>query len=327
VKYLNRRGAGGFIPFVVRPPWRAQVVVLLSFNTYQAYNSWGGASLYTLGDGTVSSVAVTFWRPYTDDIIYGHFMSLDMPLIWFLERWGYPVEYATDVDFHIEDDLGAEARVVVFSGHSEYWSGPMRDNAERLVSSGVGLAFLGANDSFWQVRYAVEGTRNAMRTMICFKTSHDPLVSNRELATVLFRDHYIGRPENSLMGIMHPLYMSTRQFAPLIVKAANESLFAGTGLGQGDSTTAIGGWEGDRIEDNGLTPSNLIVLFESPYITKDGKTDLMHTTVYRGSGGAQVFAAGTVSWNKALRPEGRPFADVRLQRFTRNLLDSFLNSP
>ena len=328
VKYTNHRGAGGFVPFVVRPLWRSHLLVLLSFNTYQAYNSWGGTSLYRLGDGTTQSYAVTFLRPYTDDVVYGAFMKLDVPLISFLEKWGYPAEYAADVDFHDEPDLGAGSRAVIFSGHGEYWSSAMRDHADMLEASGVGLAFFGANDGYWQVRYADSGSRNAMRTMICYKTLQDPLINDPRMATVLFRDRHVGRPENGLIGIMHPMAAGTRQFVRLIARATTEPVFAGTGLASGDSTTAIGGWEGDRILDNGATPSDLVVLFEAPFVNKDGTPDVMQTTIFRGRGGGLVFAAGTVAWNEALDPQNvAGEADERLQRLTRNLLAVLLGQP
>ena len=328
VKYTNHRGAGGFVPFVVRPLWRSHLLVLLSFNTYQAYNSWGGTSLYRLRDSTTQSFAVTFWRPYTDHVVYSHFMNLDVPLISFLEKWGYPAEYAADVDFHDEPDLGAGSRAVIFSGHGEYWSSAMRDHADMLKASGVGLAFFGANDGYWQVRYADSGTRNAMRTMICYKNYQDPLIIDPRMATVLFRDRHVGRPENGLIGIMHPPTAGVRQFVPLIARATSEPVFAGTGLASGDSTTAIGGWEGDRILDNGATPSDLVVLFEAPFVNRDGTPDVMQTTIYRGGGGGLVFAAGTVAWNTALDPQNvAGKADERLQRLTRNLLAVLLGQP
>ncbi len=321
LKYTNHRGAGGFVPFVVRPLWRSHLLVLVSFNTYQAYNSWGGSSLYRLGDGTTQSFAVTFWRPYTDDVIYGAFMKLDVPLISFLEKWGYPVEYAADVDFSDEPDLGAVSRAVIFSGHGEYWTSAMRDHADMLEASGVGLAFFGANDGYWQVRYVDSRPRNATRTMICYKNVGDPLINDPTMATVLFRDPQVGRPENRLIGIMHPPGGSTRQSVPLIARATSEPVFEGTGLASGDSTTAIGGWEGDRILDNGATPSDLVVLFEAPFVNRGGTPDVMQTTIYRGGGGGLVFAAGTVAWNEALDPQNvAGKADERLQRLTRNLL-------
>src|SRR5438132_58615 len=83
VRYKNRRGAGRVIPVVVRPVKQPSIVVVLSFNTYQAYNSWGGASLYLLPDGTAQAPMVSFLRPYTDYTLQRHFVVTDLPLVSF----------------------------------------------------------------------------------------------------------------------------------------------------------------------------------------------------------------------------------------------------
>ena len=78
-------------------------MVVVSFNTYQAYNSWGGASLYALRDGTIFAPRVSFLRPYSDHAVLLRFLMTDVPLVRFLERWGYPVSYVGDRDFHADD--------------------------------------------------------------------------------------------------------------------------------------------------------------------------------------------------------------------------------
>jgi len=327
VRYEDRRGAGRVVPLVVKAREQASIVVVLSFNTYQAYNSWGGASLYLLPDATAQAPMVSFLRPYTDYTMHRHFLLTDLPLVSFLEKWLYPAFYVADVDFDGDDQLGAGSRLVIFSGHGEYWTSRMRDHAERLRGVGVGLAFFGANDVYWQVRYAGTADGYAGRLVVCYKSTADPDIGNPALATVRFRDPEIGRPENALIGVMHAESTNVVPYIPLVVGSTNSTLFLGTGFAPGDKTTAIGGWEGDKIFDNGFTPGNPSVLFQTSYqpAQQSGVTDTMDATFYMHSSGAGVFAAGTIGWSWALAEPGPSTAgDVRVQQFTRNLLNWYL---
>src|SRR5207244_10304950 len=113
----------------------------------------------------------------------------------------------------------------------------------------------------------------------------------------------------------------------LVVAEANSDLFVGTGLTSGSQTTAIGGWEGDKIVNNGLTPQNLTVLFQTPHLVaqQGSVTDTIQGTFYVAARGAGVFAAGTIGWNWALAEPGpSTVGDIRVQRFTRNLLNWYL---
>jgi len=315
------------IPFVVRPVNQASIVVVLSFNTYQAYNSWGGASLYHLPDGTTQAPMVSFLRPYTDYTLQRHFLGTDLPLVSFLEKWLYPAFYVTDVDFDRDPQIAVGSRLVAFSGHGEYWSSRMRDHAEQLRDLGTGLAFFGANDVYWQVRYAGPTDGYAGRVLVCYKSGDDPDIGNPALATVTFRDSYVGRPENALIGIMHAPNTNVVPYIPLVVSNESSSFFLGTGLAPGVKTAAIGGWEGDKVFDNGWTPKNLQVLFETPYrvAQRTSVTDTIAATFYEAASGAGVFAAGTIGWNWALAEPGPGTAgDIRVQQFTRNLLNWYL---
>jgi len=324
VRYTDRRGAGRFIPLVVRAAEQASIVVVIPFNTYQAYNGWGGASFYQQADGTPPAPRISFMRPYTDWSLDRHFVGLDLPLARFLERWGYPVSYVTDLDFHAHDDIGFGGRLVLVSGHSEYWSGRMRNHAEHLRGFGVGLAFFGANDAYWQVRY--EGREEGHRgvVLVCYKNRSDPMIGWSTLATLKFRDVLVNRPENSLIGIMYNGRSNYRASVRLTLEDSAFPLLQGTRFQAGDSTTAIGGWEGDKIIENGWTPPGIHVVFQSAYTADDGAIDTIQTTFYQARTGAGVFAAGTIGWNWALDDLRPDRADTRTQRFVRNLLDWYL---
>src|SRR5438445_361374 len=86
--------------WIVRNPKRAgAVLVRLGTNTYQAYNDWGGHSLYPSDDDEARGVMVSFDRPTPPS-----FFEYDAYLVGWLEglaaSLGGPVDYASNFDVH-----------------------------------------------------------------------------------------------------------------------------------------------------------------------------------------------------------------------------------
>lgn len=123
-----QRGDGKLVPFVVRERrHRARVLVIAAVNTWQAYNRWGGTSLYVGGPSTVHNrypdgphaVRVSFDRPYFDFRAGGQSLfDWELPLARFLERVPYDVAYTTDVDVDRDPSSLLGRRVVIVAGHS-----------------------------------------------------------------------------------------------------------------------------------------------------------------------------------------------------------------
>ena len=154
-------GAGtSYASFVVRDAHPGPIAVVLSTNTWQAYNTWGGLSLYRdlreRGEARwrredVAHV-VTSLRPYVQGYGAGDVFRYDLPLIHWLERSGYPVSYLTDADVARGRAAWARTRLVIISGHPEYHDLRERMRFEQLVRSGVSLAILGGNSFGWHAR-------------------------------------------------------------------------------------------------------------------------------------------------------------------------------
>ncbi len=114
--------------FVVEASRPQPLLAQLPTSTYEAYNGWGGDSLYPGGadrvglTGTTQGVEVSYDRPYASVTGAGQFFSRDVAMIRFLERYGYPVSYTTSesVDRHPGQLSGH--RALIDFGHSEYWS-------------------------------------------------------------------------------------------------------------------------------------------------------------------------------------------------------------
>jgi SAM-dependent methyltransferase len=55
--------------------------------------------------------------------------------------------------------------LVEANGHDEYWTKEMRDGIERARDRGMGLAFLGAGDGYWQMRFEPDSAGVPNRTV------------------------------------------------------------------------------------------------------------------------------------------------------------------
>ena len=173
-----------YIIFAVRDDSRASALLFTqSVNTYHAYNLWGGKSLYgTLSDSDDTANAarrVSFNRPYYgqqgDGV--GQFFSWELAKLQFLEKEGYDVTYATNVDVDRDPTLLLSHKGFLSIGHDEYWSWRMRNHVEAARDQGVSLGFFSGNTSYWQVRYENSAANQPFRTMVGYKSSwrNDPI--------------------------------------------------------------------------------------------------------------------------------------------------------
>ena len=163
------------IVFTVREDSRqpsAEVLYVLPTATYEAYNTFGGKSLYygTEGGNTVSgtsrAVKVSFQRPLAQ--VGAHlnwFTGPDIDLLEWLEKQGYDVAYTDDVQLQSHPQELLNHKVDVISGHSEYWSEGQFKAFLAAREAGVNIASFSANTAYWKVRY--EDNNN---TLVCYKT-------------------------------------------------------------------------------------------------------------------------------------------------------------
>jgi hypothetical protein len=337
-------GRASHIVFVVRDDdGGSDLLFQVSETTWQAYNSYGGNSLYT-GSASSPPVArahkVSFNRPYNsragtpEDWVF----NAAYPLIRWLEANGYDVSYFTDTD---SDRRGAEIlehRVFLSVGHDEYWSAAHRANVQAARDAGVHLAFLSGNEIYWKVRWedSVDGSGTPHRTLVCYKEGTlgenncggkcDPLVNEW---TGLWRDGCSFsppadgcHPENALSGQISWDGSTGTIEVPDDYKhlrfwrnTAVEGLGSGATLALAGSTL---GYEWDFHQYNEFYPAGRVTLSRT---VLNGKTH--HLSLYRHTSGALVFGAGTVQWSWGLdgnhdRGASTPSADM--QQATVNLL-------
>src|SRR4029078_6223389 len=244
-----------YIIFVVRDDARASKYLFVSaVTTYQAYNDWGGKSLY---DSTHDrkAVKVSFDRPYAisnqaidpphlpgaaSGVGMGHCINIPAPVIetcpagWkynmlrFLEREGYDVAYASSLDLHANANLLQGHKGYLSVGHDEYWSAEMRSTLTAASNQGVGFGFFSANNIYWQVRFEADSNGAPDGTTACYKDTSDPfLKTHPSLTTVQFRQPPVNSPEDAFLGAM---YVDDPANTDIVVQDASHWAFAFTGV-------------------------------------------------------------------------------------------------
>lgn len=325
-----------YVPLIVRSAvGTGRTVLLHAPATWQAYNRWGGSSLYagTSGAYATRSLAVSFDRPY-DEQGAEKFLVYEWALVVLAERLGIPLAYSTGVDVHRDPGVLRGAHAIVCLGHDEYWTPQQRAHVTAARDAGTNVAFLGANTCFRRVRLET-GTAAEDRTVVCYKTDWraDPCYgSHPALVTTDYRLPPAPDPESSLTGVLYEGYPVD---APYVVQAADHWLYEGTGVRPGDRFAHLVGVEYDRVTPGSPTPGPLEITAHSPLVC-GGRPGHSDSAYYTTPAGAGVFATGTMRWVEGLvagtgmlgRDHGM---DARTRAFvtrtTENLLRTFAKGP
>jgi hypothetical protein len=265
-------GRVGFAPFVVRPKRLGEhpVAVVLPTLTWQAYNLRDDD-----GDGTGdtwyarwTTRTARLARPFLNRGVPYNFRRYDLPFLRWLAQTARTVDVLAQADVEAVDDgrkLADAYELIVFPGHHEYVTTREYDVVEAFRDAGGNLAFLSANNFFWQV---VRQGQTIEKTW-------------------QWRD--LGRPEAALIGVQYRANDGGTHRAPWIVRGDTPMrwVFAGTGLRPG-SAFGSGGIEIDAT--TAASPRTVQVLAEIPNLFGRGFTAQM--SYYETPAGARVFAAG-----------------------------------
>lgn len=303
-------GVQQYAIFVLRDDTRdAEVAVQLPTATWQAYNTWGGESLYESSRGLPGAKArrVSFDRPYIHLLGHGAglYRYMEHPLIEWIESRGYDVEYITNHDTGTPDGRLGKHKIMVAVGHDEYHSAEAVDRFEAALDAGTSFAFLTGNTMYWAVRYEDSPTAGKNKTLVCFKElpEQDPLfAADPHRATGHFRKAPQNRPENRFLGVISN-GDSVSTGVDWVVQNASHWLYAGTGLKDGDRIPGIVGFEWDSYLNTGEEPPGLVVLSNSPVDAQSGRS--FHNAVVYEKGDAFLFAASTVWYNRGFKTDPR----------------------
>jgi hypothetical protein len=323
--HLKRIDTGGesHIFFVVRnDTGNSEMVFQTSDTTWQAYNQYGGNSLYVGGPGTNPGRAykVSYNRPFTtrgtgpEDFLF----NAEYPMVRFLESNGYNVSYISGVD---TDRFGttiltpAKHKVFLSVGHDEYWSGPQRANVEAARAVGMHLAFFSGNEVFWKTRWepSIDGSATDYRTLVSYKETHaNAKLDPTPTWTGTWRDPRFsppadgGKPENALTGTSFKVNSGTTAIS--VPAAFGKTRFwrnttVATLAAGATATFTAGtlGYEWDEEINNGFRPAGLMRLSSTTvsvsqmlldYGSTYGAEHTHNLTLYRIPNGALVFGGG-----------------------------------
>src|SRR5215472_11317910 len=290
-------GAVGSVPLIVRQSPAAPasaVLVQVPVNTWEAYNPWGGKSLYQFGT-SMHAVEVSFDRPFDQQVFHNMVTQLELPWVRFLDRNGIDVSYQTDADTDRDPGSLLHHRLVFAIGHDEYWTQRMRDAFNRALALSTNLMF-GSDSGDWRMRYAA-----GRRTIVEWRDPSIDPVHNRRLDNGFFSA--FGEPECQLMGVQHQWAAQRDLTAPptsyKVVGRANDPWLAAAGLAPGDVIPGVVGYEWDSLVP-GCFAGHVVPLMTALIPGSNGhlhSADMVRATA---PSGGRVFAMGTMELAWAL---------------------------
>jgi hypothetical protein len=333
-----------YILFVVRDDEKQpRFLVQVPITTYEAYNRWGGQSLYVgcaQDDPTDCSPkdkagAVSFNRPFGPSpnaraafgTGAGEFLTnlqpgdedydissagFDINMVRWIERQGLDVGYMTSLDLHQRPRLLERARAFVSMGHDEYYSSAMRQNLVDRLSTGLNVGFFSSNEMYWRIRFEPSPTDPGTpdRIIVCYKNGDDP-VHDESLTTGRFRQ--LGQPEAAIIGSQ---YVFDPVESYIQIAAPRHWLLAGASAHLGQRLDGLLGYEVNAV-DGRSSPSNVQVIART-----DNGNWSSDMTYYVGQSGAQVFSTGTMQWSWGLDD----FVSNKLRRNFRNRVAEVITS-
>jgi hypothetical protein len=341
--FVAEDGTDTYHPFIIRQPVpgsQSKVAFVMNYNTRNAYNAWGGKSLYSSwipGDAH-RAVKLSFQRPFVYSQGRGKHHQRQHNVYSQLEADGFNPEYLTATDIYKNPNVTRAYHVLVFAGHHEYVSRRVYDTLQAHHDRGGHLAFFSANDLYWQIRF-----EDNCHTLVCYKSyafSEDPLYGvNNDLLTTRWSLPPLDRPAEALQGVR--FQGSSRAFEPEEFRVQDSShwMFAGTNLGNGDPLgELLAASETDYLDE--ASPSAMDVVL---YARRDRVRPGMNPpTAYvdaaaiyyedspaygfaNGLGG-QVFSAGSeAGWSAGLDSSSRDYDKVR--RVQRNIIQHMVDAP
>src|SRR5690348_1778981 len=303
-------GNGSLIPFVVRnDSSHSNILFQTDDETWQAYNTQGGNSLYTCsnncppGSPTAYKGAskVSYNRPWhtpLDDGGRDWFIYAEYNMIRFLEENGYDVSYTSGVDMSQSGaaSIIEQHKVYLTAGHDEYWSAQQRANVTAARDAGVNLAFFTGNEVFWKTRWepSIDGSSTPDRTLVAYKETHYDATTDPQdppTWTGSWMDPRFsppgdgGQPQNALTGQLFDVNSGTTD---ITVPSAYSKLrfWRGTrvaSLASGQSATldqgaGTLGYEWDVNADNGFRPPGLMDMSSTTNASAEIFTDYGSTT-------------------------------------------------
>ena len=287
-------------PLVVRSPLGMSKLVLMhSFLTWNAYNSFGGKSAYFGGGATVverrqdRSRIISLDRPMIGS--GGFSIHRDaLSLVQFLEENGINYDQVSDIDLNQWPSITQSYNGIVLGGHPEYMTRRILDTMIAARNQGINIAILGGNTGVWQVRLASSKIGQDRQIEIYRDEREDP-VTQKDLVSTKFAYPAINYPATLFTGTqaggVHVYGSLHAVTIPSWLKIpANSSI-------NGISPES----EVDKYLKIAATPPNVHILFSgllkysnpNPHLP----TPVADVTWHVTPSGSAIFNAGLMTWS------------------------------
>ncbi len=232
------------IYFIVGSRKKADILIIAPVSTWNAYNPYGGKSLYQNNLEAKTVYYVSSQRP-NNAFQLNHDIQVEANAFnWFSKQY----ESVNIIpDYFLEDRhenwMGAKMMVLVY--HCEYISRKMYDNTLHFLTRDSSLISLGANQYYWSMRWHEDHTRMECRKDLTF--FDDSLEYGG-----MWKHHF--RHQNSLFGEGYT-GSGMHTFAPYKVTNAGHWLLEGSNVRDGDlfgihgiNELGISGAETDKVK-------------------------------------------------------------------------------
>lgn len=173
--YLTAGSSGERVPIIIKGIEENiyDIVVEIPTNTINAYNISGGKSLYgdISGSGCEDSRGVKLHRGTTLSFLRPQNFELGMMsgiAKWFYNS-SYNVKFVADIDLESYTEF-SNSKLIIITGHSEYWSRKARQNFDLFISQGKNGAVFSGNSLWWQIDYLDENGGVDLTKLTCYKS-------------------------------------------------------------------------------------------------------------------------------------------------------------
>ncbi len=337
------------LPLVVRPDpaRRNRIAVLAATNTWHAYNSWAGNSLYTKHANGEICYYVGMRQPnpgaevdvHTPGVGIAHLVDAERYLYEWLDGHGYAFDLLSDLDLHRDAALLSNYDVLILNGHSEYWSHEMIDHVEAFQAAGGSVVNLSGNTMWSLVTFdsslsVMEGRKHPHGSGTIPASERWHSQAGGVLGGTL---RCIGRPEHAVIGTGYGIGGGAARGWCVVTDPAHW-VFAGTGVRAGDRFGESGlnggsmmGFEVDVVDPQ-WTPPNAQRIAVGAYPTPTfqlGITNCQTRTSWNVTEGGDVLyfdhpGGGAVFGIPSVTAGGSLVVDAVATRMLQNVLARFL---
>lgn len=283
------------IPFIVSSNTKAKIIILAPVSTWNAYNPWGGKSLYQNKYENKTVYKVSTLRPNTAFQL-NHSIKTEANITdWFTKNYDAVAVYP---DYYLESrpELFAQCALVVLAYHCEYVSRSMYDQLQNIISRGASMISLGANQLYWVTQW-----NNDYTQMECRKDL--TMFDNSFKYGGLWKHHF--RKQETLCGARYT-GSGMHTFAPYAVTDAEHWLFNNTNVKNGDlfgingvSGRPISGAETDK---HSSASGNIEIIAHGLNCDNESQGAIYNSdkSIWNGEGGADLLLKPLPNGNAVL---------------------------